>query len=327
MDVYSKLIKDVVINVNQGYSFYFYSKNNIIERNNGVVKEENSNKISFNTNFRLASVSKQFIAFSIIDLILKGKLSFDTVVKDIYLDLPDYFHNITVKHLLNHTSGIYNYEAIPHKDDDPQILDKDILPFLKTTNNTYFEPGTTYKYSNTGYILLGLIVEEVSKQSITDYIGKNIFQKALMDESKVNIEGVTNINNRAYGHLLNDHNQLYVKDQYWCSATIGDGGLYSSVNDLKKWINFLINTPHFKLMNIPNYINKDDYNEYGYGIRIVEIDGKKIYYHSGDTIGTNTLLLFSEDLEICLIFLTNLGNINATIMKDNLLELIKTKAI
>ena len=76
-------------------------------------------------------------------------------------------------------------------------------------------------------------------------------------------------------------------------------------------------------MKIPNYINEESYNEYGLGIRITKINDKEIIYHCGDTIGTNTLLLFSVDYNICLIFLTNLNNINTTTMKENLLTLIK----
>ena len=78
-------------------------------------------------------------------------------------------------------------------------------------------------------------------------------------------------------------------------------------------------------MKIPNYINELEYNSYGLGIRTIDVDGALIHYHCGDTIGTNTLLLFSLDLKICLIFLTNLGHINTEIMKNNLVEIIKEK--
>ena len=76
-------------------------------------------------------------------------------------------------------------------------------------------------------------------------------------------------------------------------------------------------------MKIPNYINEQSYNEYGLGIRIIEVDGKEIIYHCGSTIGTNTLVLFSEDYNLCLIFLTNLNVIDTSIMKDNLVNIIK----
>lgn len=322
MELFSKLTKDIIVHENQGYALYFYHNGKTLEKVNGKVSINDSPDISFDTNFRLASVSKQFIAFSIINLIQDGLLDYNTNILEIFSDLPSYFKNIKIKNLLNHTSGIYDYEDMPHHETDPQIQDNDILDFLKTTNQTNFEVGTKYKYSNTAYILLGLIVEKVSKEKITDYIENNVFKKAGMINSKVNLEGITKIKNRAYGHLLDSNNNLVVKDQYWCSATIGDGGLYSSVNDLKKWIKYLVTTKNFKDMKVPNYVGCDDYNFYGLGIRTIKVDDGEIHYHCGDTIGTNTLLLFSIDLNLCLIFLTNLGHVNTEIMKNNLLEII-----
>ena len=325
MKLFQQLTKNILIHDSQGYALFYYNNGETLEKVNGKVSNENSDDITFNTNFRLASVSKQFIAFSIINLIKEKKITYETNILTIFNDLPEYFKNISIKNLLNHTSGIYDYEDMEHSDNDPQVQDKDILDFLKTTNDTYFPVGTKYKYSNTAYILLGLIVEKISGTSINDYIENNVFKQAGMIKSKVNIQGVTEIENRAYGHLLDYQNNLYVKDQYWCSATIGDGGLYSSINDLKKWCQYLVNTSNFKDMKVPNYISESEYNFYGFGIRTFEVDGNLIHYHCGDTIGTNTLLLFSIDLNLCLIFLTNLGNINTEIMKNNLVELIKGK--
>ena len=157
---------------------------------------------------------------------------------------------------------------------------------------------------------------------IKDYIEQNVLYAAGMYDSYVNIQGGTEIKNRSYGHVVED-DKLVVKDQYWCSATIGDGGLYSTVNDLKKWCIFLSKSEHFKEMKVPNYINEESYNEYGLGIRIIKVNDKEIIYHCGSTIGTNTLVLFSLDYNICLIFLTNLNVIDTSIMKDNLVDLIK----
>ena len=325
MQIFEKLTKNILKTNDQGYALFYYNNGHILEKVNGKVSDEASEDINYNTNFRLASVSKQFIAFSIVNLILENKISYETNILTIFSDLPSYFKNITIKNLLNHTSGIYDYEDMDHQEDDPQVVDKDILDFLKTKNDTYFAVGTKYKYSNTAYILLGLIVEKISGFSISDYIENNVFKKAGMNKSKVNIQGVTEIENRAYGHLLDSSNNLYVKDQYWCSATIGDGGLYSSINDLKKWCQYLVNTPNFVEMKVPNYVGDTEYNFYGLGIRTIEVDGHLIHYHCGDTIGTNTLLLLSIDLNLCLIFLTNLGGIDTEIMKNNLVELIKGK--
>lgn len=318
----NELLTGAIIHENQGFAVYYYEKGQVLEQYKGKLHCDKNEQITNSSNFRLASVSKQFIAYSIVDLIYKNKLSYNTKIIDIYPDLPKYFNKITIRNLLNHTSGIYNYESIPHKDGE-QVKDRDILTFLKNTDNTYFEVGSTYKYSNTAYVLLGLIIEDITHQSISEYIDENIFKKAHMDNSKVNVEGTTIINHRAMGHLLNKENKLYMKDQSFTSATIGDGGLYSSINDLKKWCLYFSNSEYFNEMKTPNYINESSYNEYGLGIRTIKVNDKEIHYHCGDTIGTNTLLLFSKDLEICLLFLTNLGNIDTSIIKDNLVNYLK----
>ena len=157
-----KILNNVIKNYNQGYAFYFKLDDNEIKKVNGYLKEEDSDKVDFDTHFRLASVTKHFIARGIVELIIQGKLKLDSCVLDVFKTLPSFFEKINIKQLLNHTSGIFDYETIPHKDDDPQIRDHDILPFLENTKGTYFEPGTEYRYSNTGYILLGLIIEKVS---------------------------------------------------------------------------------------------------------------------------------------------------------------------
>lgn len=323
MDYLQILKQNIIISNQQGYALYFYYDGKEYSETNGLLTINKNKKIGFDSNFRLASVSKQFIAFSIVNLVNEGLLSYNTNIKEIYDDLPNYFTKITIKNLLNHTSGILDYEDMDH-DENIQLKDIDIIDFLKSTNNTYFIPGTTYKYSNTGYILLGLIVEKVSNYKINDYIESFVFKKANMINSKVNIQGITEIKERVYGHIIED-NKLVEMDQYWCSATIGDGGLYSNINDLKKWCKYLVSTKNYFEMKKPNYINDESYNEYGYGLRIIKVDNDEIIYHCGSTIGTNTLLLFSEDLNICLIFLTNLNNIDTAIMKDNLINNILLK--
>ncbi len=314
------LYKNVDFNEKQGYALFYYHNGKIFEKCNGKLSDEESDDITFDSNFRLASVSKQFIAFAIVKLINEGLISYDTNILEIYSDFPKYFENITIKHLLTHTSGIYDYENMEHTEE--QISDQDVLEFLKTTTTTYFNVGEKYQYSNTAYILLGQIVRQVSKRELDDFIEEEVFHKAFMFDSKVNYEGKTIVNNRAYGHVL-VNNELIVKDQYWCSATIGDGGLYSSINDLKKWIKYLMKSNEYNAMSVPNIT--PNYSEYGLGIRIVNLDGKKIIYHSGSTIGTKTLLLFSKDLDLCLIFLSNFNDANGTLLKEKLIEYLQNK--
>ena len=178
-EVYKKIMNQVIINKEQGYALYFKYNDILIEKTNGLEREDDRFHITFNTCFRLASVSKQFIAYAILLLIEKQLLSFSTPITEIFDDLPQYFKKITIQQLLNHTSGIYDYEKMPHQENDEQIKDKQVLEFLKTTTHTYFKPGTKYQYSNTGYILLGQIIEQISKTKIDEYLKEKIFTKML----------------------------------------------------------------------------------------------------------------------------------------------------
>ena len=319
--IFQELTNTIIKSDLQGYALYLKIGNDIEERVQGYRLEGSLELNDFDTYFRLASVSKQFIAFAIVDLVLNNKLSFDTTIKNIYPTLPNYFNNITIKNLLNHTSGIYDYEDIEHLETDHPILDRDIISFLEQTDTTYFEIGKEYRYSNTAYVLLGLIVEDIYQKPLGVALKEIIFDKAGMKHSCANYEGKTTIPNRAYGHILED-NKLIKKDQSWTSYTIGDGGIYSSINELKLWIEFLSKSPHSKYMFVPNILDNGTNTEYGMGIRKIEVKGRDMLYHCGNTIGTNTILFFSKDLNIQMIFLTNLANINTTQMKTNFVEIL-----
>ena len=323
MNLFEELTKGVIIHKDQGYAFYYKQGDIEINQLNGKTKDIKSSDITFDSCFRLASVSKQFIGCGIIFLVEKGLLTYDTSVLDIYSELPDYFRNIKIINLLNHSSGIYDYENMDH--DDTQIHDEDIITFLKTTTNTYFDIGTQYKYSNTAYILLGLIIEKISGIKLDKYMYDEVFSKANLNNTLVNYEGITKINNRAYGHILSN-NELIVKDQYWCSATIGDGGIYSTLNDLNKWVDYLLcNIDYFNNNLLSESILTNVSNTYyGMGVRTVKVNNKKIYYHSGDTIGTNTLVLFSKDYNLRCIFLTNINGVYTAIIKNNLLKILNS---
>ena len=165
----------------------------------------------------------------------------DTTLYSLFDNMPEYTKNIKVSNLIYHTSGIYDYEDMDHT--DCQICDEDVLNYIRTTDKTYFEIGSKYQYSNTAYVILGLIIEKVSNEKIGDYLGK-IFNDLGMTYTKVNYQGTTEFDSRAYGHIK-EGDKFIEKDQYWCSATIGDGGIYSNVLDLKKWLKYISQDKYF----------------------------------------------------------------------------------
>lgn len=320
-EVSNKLLKDLIIDNNQGYAFFYQDERGTSSSYQGRESDETSNMISLNTNFRLASVSKQFIAYAIFTLIKEKKLSFETKINDI-LYLGEYAKDLTIKNLLNHTSGLLDYENMEHS--DAQIKDIDVLNYLKSVDKLKFAPSTQYAYSNSGFVLLGLIIEKVTKEKLNEYIEKNIFSKIGMNNSKVNIQGVTEINKRAYGHII-ENGKLIIKDQYWCSSTIGDGGLYSSVNDLIKWLDYLTliyNEEQNKEFFESNVLKTNENTEYALGIRHIVRKGIDIIYHCGGTIGTNTVIGIIPSQNKKFIFLTNLDDIDCSKLINNLVNIL-----
>ncbi len=198
-------------------------------------------KIDPRTYFRLASCSKQFTAMAIMLLVHDGKLGYDQKLTDIFPDFPAYGKSISIRNLLNHTAGLQDYETLMEQPgmkgkwtDDHQIQDAEVLSLLKQTDHGMFPPGTQWYYSNSGYVVLGLIVGQVSGQSFPEFLYQRIFTPLKMEHTVAYVKGQNQITNRAYGHTK-EGNTWKQTDQSSTSATLGDGGIYSSLEDLAKW--------------------------------------------------------------------------------------------
>jgi len=140
----------------------------VFARGYGVTDLRTLGKIGVHTNFRLASVSKQFTAMAVMLLVHDGRLRYDDRLTDVFPDFPAYGRAITIRHLLNHTSGLQDYEDLMEPDNGaspekiPQIKDAGVLALLKQQTSTKFVPGAKWEYSNSGYAVLAMVVEKVS---------------------------------------------------------------------------------------------------------------------------------------------------------------------
>jgi CubicO group peptidase (beta-lactamase class C family) len=212
----------------------------VFQRSYGVRDLHSLEKIDEHTNFRLASVTKQFTAMAIMLLVHDGKLQYNERLTDIFPDFPEYGRTITVRMLLNHTSGLQDYEDLmPHSApqvprEQNQIEDTGVLDLLKRQNSTKFPPGSRWKYSNSGYVLLGVIVHKVSGISFPDFLHERIFSPMGMNNTVAYVCGQNQVPNRAFGHSF-ENGTWKQTDQSPTSATLGDGGIYSSVEELAKW--------------------------------------------------------------------------------------------
>src|SRR4030066_2344127 len=149
----------------------------------GYANLEEKIFVETKTNFRLASVTKQFTAAAVLILVQRELLNLETKLTDIFTDFPAYGNKITIKHLLTHTSGLIDYEDLIPDTATIQVKDAGVLKFMLNQHGTYFEPGTQYKYSNTGYALLAMIIEKISGQKYSQFLKENIFKPLQMNNT------------------------------------------------------------------------------------------------------------------------------------------------
>jgi CubicO group peptidase (beta-lactamase class C family) len=221
----------------------------IFERGYGLCDLRRKEKIDARTNFRLASFTKQFTAMAIMLLVHDGKLRYDQTLSELFTDFSAYGKPITVRSLLNHTSGLPDYEDLmdavekrkgPLWSADKQIQDDQVLKLLKQEEHGKFAPGSRWSYSNSGYVVLGIIVARASGKSYGEFLRQRIFAPLKMNRTVVFQTGKNEVAHRAFGH--SKEKELFKEtDQSSTSATLGDGGIYSNLEDLAKWDDALRN--------------------------------------------------------------------------------------
>lgn len=277
----------------------------VVRRSWGMADVEKHVAATPATNYRLASVTKQFTAAAILLLAQDNKLFLSDKASKYLPSLPKSAESITIHQLLTHTSGLVDYEDLMDPTATRQVHDKDVLELLSHKDSLYFPPGSKYQYSNSGYSLLSLIVETVSGKSFATFLHDRIFTPLGMNNTVAHLDGVDEVSNRAYGYTLKD-SVWTRKDQSTTSAVLGDGGIYSSIDDMARWdaaqydsrllgeewrrVAFTPHTP----TNVPG-------TSYGFGW---EITGDTIW-HSGSTSGFRNVIVRFPARKLTVVILTN----------------------
>jgi CubicO group peptidase (beta-lactamase class C family) len=215
----------------------------VFERGYGARDLRSLAAIDPQTNFRLASCTKQFTAMAIMLLVHDGKLRYDESLSEVFPEFPAYGKPITIRNLLNHTSGLQDYETLMEQEErsgshrwteENQIQGAEVLALLEKQDSTLFPPGTKWAYSNSGYVVLGSIVAKVSGKTFGEFLHDRIFGPLQMEQTLAYVKGKNEVAYRAFGHTK-EVNGWKQADQSSTSATLGDGGVYSSLRDLAKW--------------------------------------------------------------------------------------------
>ncbi len=278
----------------------------VVRRGYGEADLAQGTRATPATNYRLASVSKQFTAASILLLKQDGKLKLSDPVRKWLPELPASDDAITLRHLLTHTSGLVDYEDLIPDDREKQLDDADVLDMIASQQRLYFAPGSDYRYSNGGYVLLGLVVERASGKDLAAFMRERIFQPLGMDHTLMyEHRPDQHIAHRAWGHSVLD-GQWKRTDQSLTSATRGDGGIYSSIDDLARWDaawyddRLLDAESRREAMRVHTPTDDPDVG-YGYGWRVT---GASVW-HSGESRGFRNVIVRWPKHHLTVVILTN----------------------
>jgi CubicO group peptidase (beta-lactamase class C family) len=255
------------------------------------------------TNFRLASLTKQFTATCIMMLVERGELELDATLPEVFDDFPDYGSAITVRNLLQHTSGLIDYEDLIPEDFAGQVSDQDALRSMYEVNETYFEPGTEYRYSNTAYAMLAVLIEKISGTSFADFLEQNIFEPLGMDNTVAYQNGISTVSNRAFGYTV-ENGEVSFSDQSTTSAVLGDGGIYTSVLDYFKWDQALY-TDKLLPQSVLDQMWVANLGDYGFGWRVDTVDDRRRLHHDGSTSGFRNYIIRYPDDRMTVLVLSN----------------------
>ena len=282
----------------------------------GVTDLETNTPVTRNTNFRLASVSKQFTATAVLRLVDRGLIDLDDPITRFFPEFPAYGTEITVRHLLQHRSGLPDYEDLIPKGTTLQLNDLDALRLLMKTEAPLFDPGSEFKYSNSGYVLLGLIVEQIASQPFQDFMREEVFTPARMDGSVMFVHGLNTVPHRAYGHVQRGGNWV-AGDQSMTSALRGDGVVYSSTRDLARWVaahdaGVLLKPETTQQMLTPTAAPARNAG-YGFGWFISTHREHLQVYHSGSTRGFRLGLMRFPERRAAVIVLLNCDRKGSTV--------------
>jgi CubicO group peptidase (beta-lactamase class C family) len=271
--------------------------------------------------FELASVSKQFTSMAIMMLKEEGKLSYEDPLEKHISGLP--YKWITIRHLLNHTSGLPDYQSVmdQHWDKTKVAANKDNIEYLgRYAPPVLFQPGAKYEYSNTGYMLLGSIVEAASGHDFISFCKARIFVPVKMSSTGIRTrDEKVQLKNMAWGHIYVPEKQAYMRaDSFpgnnyaiWLGNRVGPGRVSSTSTDLLKWdralyTNTLVSNVTLKEAFTPARLKNDSLSNYGFGWELGTYQNHgEVVRHSGSNPGYSTHIIRFVDKDMVVILLSN----------------------
>lgn len=282
------------------------------------------------TIFNIASVTKQITAYSMVLLEQEGKLSLDDPIQKHLTEIPTFEDEITIRHLLHHTSGLRNFQSILSLAgwrNGESMTNDDLLHFLSMQKELNFKPGAEYLYCNTGFNIITTIVERISGQSFQDWTQEHIFQPLGMNNSSYREDLEAVHKNTATSYEGTPGTKFRQPLKYW--TYMGNGNVYTTIEDLSKWQNnfrkpTLGGAAGIQTLVTPGILNNGEQITYGLGIGVGTFRGLKRYSHGGSVGGYRSNMIYFPEQELGVIVLSNFSTANpggkVSAIRDILLE-------
>ncbi|PQJ78085.1 serine hydrolase [Polaribacter porphyrae] len=301
--------------VSPGFSVAIAQNNEVVYSNSfGYENMEYDRKLNKNSVFDMASLAKQFTGFAIAKLILENKLYLDGNVLKYLPELKNIKSTIRLKNLVYHTSGLRDVgELFGLSNFRGNFTVEEALYLIKNQTELNFKVGSEYDYSNTNYVLLAVIVERVTNLSFKKWCHENIFIPLKMKNTFVNDNPSQLIKNRAIAYYKNESSFSYQQNNGM--SLIGSSAVYSTIEDMSKWMLYLENDIKFpkvfKLMKTKGKLNTNTPVNYGFGLGIGSYKKSLKIEHSGATPAgfRSQIAIFPED-NFSFVILSNFGNLN-----------------
>lgn len=275
------------------------------------------------TQFNIASVSKQFTALGIVLLHLEGKLSIDDNIRKYLPEMPEFTERITIRHMLHHTSGMRSLHALlglaGWRYDDMRS-NEDLMRFMVLQKELNFEPGSEYMYCNTGYMFMATIIERITNEKFADWMKKTILEPLGMNNTYVEDNYRNVVSNNATSYYINRDGSYNRAIEFW--NYVGSGNMHSTTQDMLLWLDNFSNPRSgwedaFKMMETQDKFNNGTENSYAFGVFVDSFKDQKRFQHGGSIGAFSSVISTFPERKLSIAILSNFSNSVGT--KSNLI--------
>lgn len=280
-------------------------------RGYGMANLEHDIPLTPDSVFRMASTSKQFVATAVALLDEAGQLDLDDPIRKYFPDMPDYGDKVTLRQLIHHTSGVRDYLDLADLADlGITYSTEEALSLILTQKQLNFEPGSDYLYSNSGYLLLGQVVEKVTGQPLREWSREHIFEPLGMKNTHFHDDHTHIVRGRADGYSMGEENGWHISMTQL--DMVGDGGLYSTIRDLQRWNdNFAQNRlgkerkALIQTLETPGQLKSGKPLDYAFGLFVEDFYDTREVSHGGSFVGFRTEIARYPEIDLGLAVLCN----------------------